>query len=92
MTNFHSWLTTFIEEKGLDLSELVEAQDGKRTQCGNVIQAMCGASPAEQAGIKTTLVTIDFKNGDPMHFVRHLAKAQTARAWEDMTNEAFGLN
>lgn len=39
------------------------------------MEAMFSAPAHEQAAIKTTLVKIDFRNGDILHFFRHLAGA-----------------
>jgi len=79
MTKFQQWLTTFAEEKQLDMSEPVEGKrvSGKITQLqvGDVLSAMMSAPASEQAQIKNILVQIDFANGDVMHFIRHAAKA-----------------
>lgn len=79
MTQFQKWLTKFVEEKQLDLSEPVEGKkvSGKITQLqvGDVLSAMMSAPASEQAQIKKILVQIDFANGDVMHFIRHAAKA-----------------
>lgn len=57
------------------MSEFVEAGDGSTLQVGDVCSAIMNAPIVEQAQIKATLVKIDFRNGDVMHFIRHLAKA-----------------
>lgn len=71
---FSKWLATFVEEKGLDLSEYVQGKN-ITLQVGDVLSAMNSAPESEQAQIKKTLVMIDFKNGDVMHFIRHIAQA-----------------
>ena len=78
MTTFNTWLATLISEKGVDVEQVLEVQGESGTnfipvEC--VLEAIRGASPAEQQGIKKTLVMIDFKNGDVLHFIRHLAQA-----------------
>jgi len=40
-----------------------------------VVDAINSACKAEQAQIRKTLVMIDFKNGDVMHYFSHLAQA-----------------
>ena len=39
-----------------------------------VIEAAKAASPDEQKFIRSTITKIDFANGDPMHFFKHLAE------------------
>lgn len=72
--NFQSWLATFAEEKQLDMSEFVQGKECM-LQVGDVLSAMNSTTSEEQAQIKNTLVMIDFKNGDVMHYVKHLAQA-----------------
>lgn len=76
--NFKTWLNTLIDEKGYDREAVIEAEGKSGTnyiplQC--LIEAIENAPKHEQAAIKTTLVKIDFANGDCMHFFKHLAKA-----------------
>lgn len=40
-----------------------------------VVDGIVAAPKNEQANIKNILVQIDFKNGDVMHFIKHLANA-----------------
>ena len=78
MTNFTKWLKTFIEEKGFDSETRfdVEGENGTNSiPLGCVIEAINSAPSHEQAGIKNTLVKIDFMNGDALHFFKHLAGA-----------------
>jgi hypothetical protein len=74
-TKFQEWLITFCEEKEIDLSEPMEAGDGTMLATGDVLSAIISAPENEQKEIQKMLVMIDFKNGDVMHFLRHLAKA-----------------
>ena len=41
---------------------------------GVVIEALMSASPAEQKFAADTIRKIDFANGDPQHFLRHLGE------------------
>lgn len=75
---FANWLDTFITEKRIDTEQTITVQGRSGTNVipvGCVLDAMKQASRKEQAGIKTTLVKIDFMNGDVLHFIRHLAQA-----------------
>jgi hypothetical protein len=75
---FNKWLDTLIEEKGIDTEELFEVDGPSGTNiipAAVVIEAIKGTSKQEQAAIKTTLVKIDFCNGDIMHYFKHLAGA-----------------
>ncbi len=74
-TSFQKWFTTFLKEKGVDLSDYCRAGDGTLLQLGDVASAVMTASANEQAQIKDKLVMIDFKNGDVTHFLKHLARA-----------------
>lgn len=67
-------MAAFAEEKNLDMSEFVQG-NGCQLQVGDVLSAMNIATEEEQAVIKNTLVKIDFKNGDVMHYIKHLAQA-----------------
>ena len=76
--NFTNWLNTFIDEKGIDTEQgfEVEGPSGANWMTyGIVIEAIKQAPANEQAGIKATIVKIDFANGDVCHFFRHLAQA-----------------
>ena len=73
-SKYQKWLCTFIEEKEIDLSDFVDCADGT-LQVGDVVQAMHDAPKWEADEIQKTLVMIDFKNGDVLHFIAHLAKA-----------------
>lgn len=78
MSNFNNWIAAFISEKGIDLEQIliVEGESGpNRIPVGCVIEQIQAAPRSEQAQIKNMLVKIDFKNGDVLHFIKHLAKA-----------------
>jgi len=76
--NFKTWLDTFIEEKGINLEDVLEV-DGPSGP--NAIPVAClvemikQAPASEQAGIKSMIVKIDFKNGNVLDYFRHLAQA-----------------
>lgn len=76
---YEKWLDTLIEEKGLDKEmNIIEVEGNSGTNyipLGCLVEVINQASAAEKAQIKNTLVLIDFKNGDIMHFFRHLAQA-----------------
>lgn len=76
--SFDDWLDTFVDEKGLDTERLFEAEGASGLNIiplAVVLEHLKIAPPAEQAAIKTTIVKIDFANGDVTHFFAHLAKA-----------------
>jgi hypothetical protein len=78
LPGFNSWLTRFIDEKGLDTEYRFDVE-GKEWRwnsipLGVVLEACRAASPQEQAKIQDTLVKIDVLNGDAMHYFKHLAK------------------
>lgn len=68
---FHEWLIAFIDEKQIDLSEPLS----HGLQAGDVVSAMLSTTDNEQTQIKKTLVEIDFKNGNVLHYLNHLATA-----------------
>ena len=76
---FNEWLDTLIEEKGLDIEHTFEVEGPEWgtnwIPLGCVIESIKSAPKNERAKIKDTLVLIDFKNGDVMHFFNHLAGA-----------------
>jgi len=75
LSAFQKWLVTFCEEKQLDMSEPVTGKGGCELQVGDVMSAIMSTDEIEQAKIKSTIVQIDFRNGDVMHFIRFLAQA-----------------
>lgn len=75
---FNKWLDTFIEEKGIDLEQVIEIKTETNThyfEVGNIIANIKATTPEEQAGIKDMIVKIDFHNGDVVDYFRHLAQA-----------------
>ena len=74
---FNNWLDTFLSEKGIDLDQpiFVEGESGLNFMTvENIVEFMKVTSSGEQKAIKNTFVMIDFKNGDVLHFIKHLAQ------------------
>ena len=75
---FSTWLDTFIREKGIDTEQVLEAEGPSGTNSipvGCIVDLMKQAPRHEQQAIKSTIVKIDFRNGDVLHYFRHLAQA-----------------
>ena len=75
---FNKWLDTFIEEKRIDLQQVIEIKTESNThyfEVGNIIENIKATTPEEQAEIKDMIVKIDFHNGDVVDYFRHLAQA-----------------
>lgn len=75
---FNKWLDTFIEEKGIDLDQVIEVKTEANIhyfEVGNIIANIKATTLEEQAGIKDMIVKIDFHNGDVVDYFRHLARA-----------------
>jgi hypothetical protein len=78
MSNFNNWINAFIAEKGIDLEQsiTVEGESGQNIMpVSMIIDGIKSTTANEKAQIKKTFVMIDFKNGDVLHFIRHLAQA-----------------
>jgi len=76
--NFTTWLNALISEKNINIEQTLQVEGESGTnwipvEC--VLDAIKSASKAEQQGIKKTMVAIDFRNGDVLHFIKHLAQA-----------------
>ena len=75
---FNTWIDTFIKEKQIDLSTEFEYEG---MECLNfidlhsIINTIKNTTQSEQVKIKNTIVKIDFKNGDVLHFFKHLGNA-----------------
>ena len=75
---FDHWLDIFVDEKEIDLEEIITVDGANGANFIPVtclIQAIKNTCDREKESIQSTLVRIDFVNGDVMHFFRHLAKA-----------------
>ena len=76
--SFANWLDTFLDEKGIDLDQVVEAEGPSGLNSIPVaclVDLMKQAPKSEQTAIKATIVKIDFCNGDVLHYFKHLAHA-----------------
>lgn len=78
-TAFARWIDTFVDEKGLDREHRFEIDTDDfwghhSIPLGVVVDAAKSAQAFEQDQIKKMFVTIDFKNGDVLHFFEHLAR------------------
>ncbi|MDD3450955.1 hypothetical protein [Sulfurimonas sp.] len=72
------YLVALFEEKNISLETSIEAQGESGTNFMTlqiVVDAIVIAPKHEQRKIKDILVQIDFKNGDVLHFMKHLANA-----------------
>ena len=88
---FNNWLDTFIEEKGIDLEQILEVKTEKNThffEVGNVIENIKATTPEEQEEIKKTIIKIDFYNGDVVDYFKHLAQA-LAQNFEQQTSRNY---
>ena len=75
---YNKWLDTLVNEKGIDREEaiIIEGKSGVNFMTvETVLEAIKATGTQEQKAIKNTLVLIDFKNGDIVHYFRHLAQA-----------------
>ena len=75
---FNKWLETFLSEKGIDAEHMltIEGPSGANfIPVGCLVDLMKQAPKQEQAGIKSMLIRIDFRNGDVLDYFKHLARA-----------------
>ena len=89
--SFNKWLDTFIEEKGIDLGQILEIKTENNThyfEVGNVIENIKATTPEEQEEIKNMIVKIDFYNGDVVDYFKHLAQA-LAQNFEQQTSRNY---
>ena len=87
---FNSWLDTFIEEKGIDLGQILELKTDKNThyfEVGNIIENIKATIPKEQEEIKKMIIKIDFYNGDVVDYFKHLAQALAQNYEQQMEKE-----
>lgn len=77
--SFSKWLDTFLEEKEIDMEEVLtvkgKAWGTNYIPVGVVVRAMKMAPKHEQDAIKTMLVKIDFANAPVRPYLAHLAQA-----------------
>ena len=87
---YNSWLDTFIEEKGIDLGQILEVKTDKNThyfEVGNIIENIKATIPKEQEEIKKMIIKIDFYNGDVVDYFKHLAQALAQNYEQQMEKE-----
>jgi hypothetical protein len=77
---FDKWIDVFLEEKGINKSMLeIEHKDMVHFIEFEVLIDFIKSLPAnDKKKIKDTFVMIDFKNGDCLHFLNHLAKGMVS--------------
>lgn len=89
--SFNKWLDTFVEEKGIDLGQILEIKTENNThyfEVGNVIENIKATTPEEQEEIKNMIIKIDFYNGDVVDYFKHLAQA-LAQNFEQQTSRNY---
>jgi hypothetical protein len=77
---FDKWIDVFLEEKGI-AGTMLEVEHSEMTHFVEyeVLIEFIKSLPKEQKNkIKETFVMIDFKNGDCLHFLNHLAKGMVS--------------
>ena len=87
---FNSWLDTFIEEKGIDLGQILEVKTDKNThyfEVENIIENIKATTPKEQEEIKNMIIKIDFYNGDVVDYFKHLAQVLAQNYEQQMEKE-----
>jgi len=75
---FNDWLNIFIEEKNINTHDTFEINKNDTFNIisyGSIIEHMKATTKQEQQKIKDIIIMIDFKNGDVLHFFRHLGQA-----------------
>lgn len=78
LSAFEKWLNLFVDEKGLDVEELLEVEGASGTNfmpLQIVLDAIKGAPRHEQDGIKNMIVRIDFAAAPVLPYFKHLARA-----------------
>jgi hypothetical protein len=98
-TPFEIWLNTFIEEKGIDISETFKSSKKgilMDFSYENVLVNIKSTSENEQEAIKEMLIKIDFYNGDIKEYLRHLSKAlipspEEVQRMEEIYGESINL-
>jgi hypothetical protein len=73
-----NYLNNLITEKGLDKEMIIEVEGESGTNfipLGVLIDFILTMPSFIKKKIRTTLVKIDFMNGDVMHYFKYLAKA-----------------
>jgi len=72
-----TYLETLITEKGVELDAEIGIDGHIGLNWQHLIDFIA-QMPKHHQSIRTTLVKIDFQNGDVFHFLRHLANGMIA--------------
>jgi len=73
---FDKWIDVFLEEKGINKT-MIEIEHNEMThfiEYEALIDFIKSLPADHKKKIKDTFVMIDFKNGDCLHFLNHLAE------------------
>ena len=76
--NFSNWIDTFNAEKNIDTDAVLEVEGPSGYNAipvGALVEVMKGAPATEQAGIKRTIIKLDFLNQPILPYYEHLARA-----------------
>lgn len=98
-TPFEKWLDTFIDEKGIDLSEEFESTRNGISMTfsyQDVVDNIKATTKEEQTQIKNKIVQLDFYNSDIKDFLKHLSTAlipdrEQVEELEDVYGESINL-
>ncbi len=81
---FSNWLDTFLEEKGFDKYQTFEHKletSFHMVDAGCVIDFIKSLDQETQNKIKNTLVQIDFKNGNYLHFIKYISNGMVQQRY-----------
>ena len=73
-----NYLHNLLGENNIDLKTTLSVNGASGSNVipvGVVVEYILITTKAEQRSIRDVLVAIDYKNGDIMHFIKHLALA-----------------
>lgn len=70
-SSFRRWLETMIEEKGVDIYSEINIEGHYGLTYQSLVEFL-EDTPKEHKKIKNTLILIDKKNGDILHYIKHL--------------------
>lgn len=76
--SYKEYIEALFTEKGIDMDQIleIEGESGLNLIPVQIVyDHILNASHNHQPKIRETFVKIDFKNGDILHFVKHLAQA-----------------
>ena len=67
------YLINLIQEKGVSLDDQLDIDGHFGITYQMLVDFICIIGKSHHKQIRTTLVAIDFKNGDVFHYLHHLA-------------------